>query len=255
MLLAAYSAAVLLFAVPSGRLSDVLGPKRMTAFGAAALVVGLALMAVSHSFALLLVARILQGGADAVAWSAGIAWVSSASPAEKRGGRIGLVQAAASIGFIAGPAIGAVAVSGVGIAPTFLALSGLAAVLLLLVLATPGTRQPLEGTRPAITPVLAACVRESLIAASMVVIFVAAIVGGALQLLVTLQLADGGMSGSRIGVVYTVGAVLASAVAVLAVEVVTGSAVFRSRSAAPPRWGRWSPRSPSLSPYPGSSYS
>ena len=60
----------------------------------------------------------------------------------------------------------------------------------------------------------AACFRQPLIAASMIVIFVAAIVGGALQLLVTLQLADGGMSGSRIGVVYTVGAVLASAVAV-----------------------------------------
>jgi MFS family permease len=111
VLLAAYSAAVLLFAVPSGRLSDSLGPKRMTVAGAASLVVGLALMAVSHSFALLLVARLLQGGADAVAWSAGIAWVSSVSPAEKRGGRIGLIQAAGSIGFIAGPAIGAVAVS------------------------------------------------------------------------------------------------------------------------------------------------
>ena len=35
VLLAAYSAAVLLFAVPSGRLSDVVGPKRMTAAGAA----------------------------------------------------------------------------------------------------------------------------------------------------------------------------------------------------------------------------
>ncbi len=216
VLLASYSAAVLLFAVPSGRLSDVLGPKRMSAAGAVSLMVGLALMAVAHSFALLLVARVLQGAADAVAWSAGIAWVSSASPAEKRGGRIGLVQAAASIGFIAGPAIGAIAVSGVGIAPTFLALSGLAAVLLMLVLATPAPRQPLEeGARPAIAPVLAACLRQSLIAASMIVIFVAAIVGGALQLLVTLQLADGGMSGSRIGVVYTVGAVLASAVAVL----------------------------------------
>ena len=83
VLLAAYSAAVLLFALPSGRLSDVVGPKRMTAAGAVSLVVGLALMAIAHSFELLLVARVLQGGADAVAWSAGIAWVSSASPAEK----------------------------------------------------------------------------------------------------------------------------------------------------------------------------
>jgi DHA1 family tetracycline resistance protein-like MFS transporter len=213
LLLAAYSAAVILFAVPSGRLSDVLGPKWMTTAGAATLVAGLGVMAVSHSFVLLLIARLFQGAADAIVWSAGMAWVSSASPAESRGGRIGVIQAAAGVGFIAGPAIGAVAISGVGIAPTFLAMSGLAAVLLVLVMVEPGAGEPPDA-RQSLAPVLAACFRQPLITASVIVIFVAAVVGGALQLLVTLQLADGGMSGSRIGAVYTVGAIVASAVAI-----------------------------------------
>ncbi len=215
LLLATYSAAVILCAIPSGRLSDVLGPKWMTAVGATALVAGLGVMAVSHSFVLLLGSRLLQGAADAIVWSAGIAWISSASPAESRGGRIGVIQAAAGVGFIAGPAIGAVAISGVGIAPTFLALAGLAAVVLVLVMATPGAGRPEEARQPLI-PVLAACFRESLITASVTVIFIVAIVGGALQLLITLQLADGGMTGTRIGAVYTVGAILASGVAVAA---------------------------------------
>ena len=213
VLLAAYSAAVILCAVPSGQLSDLLGPKWMTAVGATALVAGMGLMAVSHSYGLLLAARLLQGASDAIVWTAGIAWVASAAPVESRGAQIGVIQAAASIGLIAGPAIGAVAVSGAGIEPTFLALSGFAVVLLVLVIFAPGTR-PSPEARPSLAPVLATCLRQPLITASMLVIFTAAIVGGALQLVITLQLADDGMSGARIGAVYTGGAVLASAVAV-----------------------------------------
>ncbi len=213
VLLAAYSASVILFAIPSGQLTDMLGSKWMTGAGAASLMVGMLLMAVAHSFALLMVSRMFQGAADAIVWSAGIAWVSSSAPAGSRGSRISVVQAAATVGFIAGPVIGAIAIGGAGITPTFLAVSALAGVLLIAVIVSPHPA-PVQGERPALAPVLRACFRQSLITSSVIVIFVAAVVGGGLQLLITLQLSDGGMSGGRIGLVYTAGAILSSCVAV-----------------------------------------
>ncbi len=213
VLIASYSAAVLLFALPSGQLSDLLGSKWMTTVGAVALVAGMLLMAIANSFLVLLLARVLQGGADAVVWSAGIAWVSSVSAPEERGGRIGVIQGSGTIGFIAGPVIGAVAISGVGITPTFLALAVLAVGLLVMIALQPQARR-VPDVRPALSSMLAACYRQSLITASVILIFVAAVVGGALQLLVTLQLSDSGMSGSGIGAVYTAGAILSSAIAV-----------------------------------------
>ncbi len=176
---------------------------------------GMFLMAIASSFAVLLVARVLQGGSDALLWTAGIAWVSSSAPPGSRGSRISVVQAAGAAGFIAGPILGAIAVSGVGVAETFLALSAISLVLLALVVTIPAPARQLVEHKPSLIPMLAACSRQSLITASILLIFVAAIVGGALQLLITLQLSDGGMSASRIGAIYTAGAVLSAGVAVL----------------------------------------
>jgi MFS family permease len=66
---------------------------------------------------------------------------------------------------------------------------------------------------------LRASLAESLITASVVMILVVAIVGGALQLLVPLHLASLGLDRAGIGLVYSVGAILGGAVVVVTARV------------------------------------
>jgi MFS family permease len=212
-MLAAFSVAVVLVAVPIGHLADRWGARRVTAAGAVAMAGATVGLALAGSFAELVAARALQGAADAAVWGGGLAWVAARSPVERRGETVGYAQAAATIGIIAGPFVGGVLTSAVGIRTTFLGMAAVCGLLLVGVLAEPDTRiEPHR--RNSLRSALRASMGESLITASVVMIMVVAVVGAALQLLVPLQLSSLGMNRTGIGLVYSVGAVL-GAVAVV----------------------------------------
>jgi MFS family permease len=212
-MLAAFSVAVVLVAVPIGHLADRWGARRVTAAGAVAMAGATVGLALAGSFAELVAARALQGAADAAVWGGGLAWVAARSPVERRGETVGYAQAAATIGIIAGPFVGGVLTSAVGIRTTFLGMAAVCGVLLVGVLAEPDTRiEPHR--RNSLRSALRASMGEPLITASVVMIMVVAVVGAALQLLVPLQLSSLGMNRTGIGLVYSVGAVL-GAVAVV----------------------------------------
>ena len=212
LVLAAYSVAVLFVAIPTGHLADRFGPKRLTAVGAGAMLAGTAGLAFADSLAVLLGSRLLQGTADAIIWSAGVAWVAEETPVADRGRSIGIIQAAATLGIIVGPSVGGVAASALGIRVTFLSLAALLGGLFVWVLLEVAP-QPVGHVVP-LAASLRSSVRDGLILASVTVMFVVAVVGGALQLLVPLHLASAGMSQAGLGAVYTTGALLGSAVAV-----------------------------------------
>ncbi len=125
VLAAAYPVGVLVAGVPSGLAAARFGVKPT-------LVAGLGLMAATtvafgfaDSIALLDAARFVQGTASACAWTAGLAWLVGAAPADRRGTVIGSAMGTAIAGALFGPVAGAIAaVAGTG--PTFTGIGGLA---------------------------------------------------------------------------------------------------------------------------------
>jgi MFS family permease len=151
-------------------------------------------------------------------WGAGLAWLAAMAPVERRGEVVGYAQVAATAGIIAGPFIGGVLTSAAGIRPTFLGMAALFAVLLVWIAFEPDAR--IEPHRQAsMGSALRTSLGESLITASVLMILVVAVVGGALQLLVPLHLARLGLDRSGIGLVYSVGAILGGTAVVITARV------------------------------------
>ena len=128
LLVGAFGAGALLGGVPGGLAAARYGPKL-------AVVIGLGLLALaSFGFALaggpwtLGLARFVQGVSSTVTWAGALAWLTVATPRDRRGELIGTAFGAAVFGAILGPMFGAVA-EAVGIRPTFMAV-GVAAVAL-----------------------------------------------------------------------------------------------------------------------------
>jgi len=200
-ILAAFSLAVIVVAVPMGHLADRIGPRLVTAIGTLSMAVATAGLALASSFGELMVARVFQGAADAAVWGAGLAWVAARAPIERRGEAVGYAQVAATIGVITGPFIGGVVTTTFGIRPTFLGMTGLFAVLLVLIALEPDARVE-DHRRTGMIAALRASLGESLITASVGMILVVALVGGALQLLVPLHLSSLGVD-SEAAIVVT----------------------------------------------------
>jgi DHA1 family solute carrier family 18 vesicular amine transporter 1/2 len=210
LLLGAYSGAVVVSAVPVGHLADRIGTRSVTVAGSLLMAAATAAFAVSDTFALLFAARIAQGLASAIAWSAGLAWLAAAAPAHRRGSAIAIANASATVGMIAGPLLGGAVAGSLGVRETFL---GAAAVSLGLAgwgLFERGAT-PLGSHAGGFVSALRAAGSERMIAISLVVITLVALVGGTLQVLMPLHLGDHGVSQTTLGWLYALGALLGSA--------------------------------------------
>jgi MFS family permease len=217
-MLAAFSLAVVAVSVPVGHLADRFGARLVTGIGTVLMSGATVGLALASSFPELVAARLIQGAADATVWGAGLAWLAARAPVERRGEIVGYAQVAATVGIITGPFIGGVLTSAVGIRPTFLGMAVLFAVLLVGIALEPDAR--IEPHRQAsIRAALRASLDESLITASVIMILVVAVVGGALQLLVPLHLASLGLNRAGIGLVYSVGAILGGTAVVITARV------------------------------------
>lgn len=210
LVLAVFSAAVVVVAVPAGHVADRLGPKRVTAAGVAAMLLATVLLGVAQNLGELLVARTIQGAADAAVWTAGVAWVAAETPVARRGRVVAVVEGGATVGIILGPLVGGVVSSVLGIRGAFLASAAVLAVLVLWTLFEPAAELPSEPP-PGLRRAVALSVRDPVIGAAVGMILLVSVVGATLQLLVPLYLAAHGVSRSGIGIVYTVAALLGTA--------------------------------------------
>src|SRR5690242_11464646 len=217
-ILAAFSLAVIVVAVPMGHLADRVGPRLVTLIGTLSMAAATAGLGLAHTFPELMVARVFQGAADAAVWGAGLAWVAARAPLERRGESVGYAQVAATLGVITGPFIGGVVTTTFGIRATFLGMTALFVILLALIAVEPDARME-DHRRTSMAWALRASLGESLITASVGMILVVALVGGALQLLVPLHLSSLGVDRSGIGLVYSVGAVLGGGAVVITARV------------------------------------
>lgn len=84
----------------------------------------------ASGFAMLLVARVLQGIASAFTWSGAFSWILASAPRKRRGELIGSAMGAAVVGALFGPVVGVVAAL-TGRGATFSALVALAGLLAL----------------------------------------------------------------------------------------------------------------------------
>jgi len=108
LLVAAYGAGAMIGGIPAGLLATRIGPKRTVVLGLVVLAVASVAFAFGGSPAVLGLTRFGQGLASAVTWSGALAWLTLSAPRDRRGQTLGTAFGFAVLGFIVGPAIGAV---------------------------------------------------------------------------------------------------------------------------------------------------
>ncbi|MBN1685203.1 MAG: DHA2 family efflux MFS transporter permease subunit [Spirochaetales bacterium] len=121
----AYLLTISALLVPIGRLSDILGRKRIYIAGFCIFAGGALLAAFSDSVTTLVLARVLMGIGAAMSQGPSMAIMISAFPPGERGKALGLQMSAVGTGAVAGPALGGLIVSSLGWRGIFFATSAL----------------------------------------------------------------------------------------------------------------------------------
>jgi predicted MFS family arabinose efflux permease len=205
-----YSAATLVMALPAGRVADRLGPRRITIAGVALMTVSTLAYAVAGSFWVLLAARGGQGVASAISWTAGLAWLSSATPPERRGRALGTAMTCGSIGALLGPVMAGPLSGWLGIRAPFVLLAAVAA-LLTVASALPADVRSKHQHRVGLAETFRIASRGRLLAVAVLVMSLVAVVSGLVETLVPLRMGAAGYSASAISLVLGLAGVGAAA--------------------------------------------
>jgi EmrB/QacA subfamily drug resistance transporter len=108
----AYNLAFAVMLVTAAALGDRFGRRRLYAVGLVGFAIASAASALSPSVGFLIAARAVQGVGAAFMMSLGLALLSAAFPAEKRGTAIGLFSAVTGLAVASGPLVGGAVVNG-----------------------------------------------------------------------------------------------------------------------------------------------
>lgn len=106
ILFSSYALALFVATPFFGALSDKVGRKKLLVWGLIALAVTTLLYAFASSFWVLVLARLLQGFAAAIPWTAGLALLAEVFTKEERGKAMGLAMSGQAGGVLLGPPIG-----------------------------------------------------------------------------------------------------------------------------------------------------
>jgi MFS family permease len=223
VLTAAYPAGTLVGSLPAGWLAIRWGVKPTLMAGLAALGLSSLAFAFAGHIVLLDGARFIQGMGGACMWAAGMAWLISATPVDRRGELIGAALSAAIVGVLLGPVLGGAATV---LSPeaVFSAVSVLALGLGVWAWSMPGV-EPEES--PGIRAMLRA-LRRPAVVAGFWLFTIPALFAGVIEVLVPLRMDDLGAAGTAIGAVFLVAAGVEALISPIA--------------------GRWSDRAGRLAP-------
>ena len=199
ILAAAYAAGALFGGVPGGLAAARLGVKPTLLVGLAGMAATTLTFGFANSVWLLDGARFLQGFSSSFSWTAALAWLVAAAPAERRGEAIGAALGAAIFGALFGPVLGGIA-SVVGTGPAFASVAVLALVLGVWSWRTPafapGERQSLR--------LLVRALRDTRLAAAIWLVALPALLFGVLGVLAPLRLDALGLGALAIGATFLV---------------------------------------------------
>jgi MFS family permease len=197
LLAGAYPLGALVGSLPGGIATARFGARATAIAGLLTIAVTTFVFATGDSIVVLDVSRFVQGFGSALAWTAGLAWLVGEAPAERRGQTIGTAMAAAIVGALFGPVLGAIAAV-VGQGPAFGA-AGLIAVGLAVWAASTHGPPP---TAPQPFSALVHAVRHRGIALSLWLVVLPALLFGTLGVLAPLRLEELGFTAVAIGVLW-----------------------------------------------------
>jgi MFS family permease len=207
ILTAAYPAGTFAGALPSGWLATRWGVKPTLLLGLSMLGLASISFAFAGNVVLLDTARFIQGVGGACMWAAGMAWLMSASPVERRGELIGAALSAAIVGVLLGPVLGGAATL---LSPeaVFSAVAVLAAGLAAWAWTMPGV-EPEES--PGVGAMLRALGRPAVLLGFWI-FTLPALFSGVIEVLVPLRLDELEVSGATIGLVFLLAAAVEAVV-------------------------------------------
>jgi len=215
VVLASAGIATLFISFPVGLLADRIGTRALT-IGSSGLVAASSLgQGLAWDFWSLLAARVAFGVALGTIWTAGLAWRSEESGGADGPSALGASVTAAGVGIMLGPAFAGVLGNVFGLAAPFVALAVAAAGVTVLLGRSAGDRAP-RRSRP-VGETLRSVRRNRILVGSAAVMVLLGVSGGAVNLLVPLQLRGDGFSEATTGLVFTA----SSAVFVLCSALVT----------------------------------
>jgi MFS family permease len=207
LLVGAYGAGAMVGGIPAGVIAGRIGPKNTVLVGLATLAAASVGFALVGSPAALGLARFGQGLASAVTWSGALAWLTLSTPRERRGQTLGTAFGFAVLGFIVGPAVGAIAeltsISGV-----FLLVAAVTGALCAVAAVFPASRA--ETHHPG---ALGRALRDHGFVTAVWLTLVPALFFGLLDVLVPLSLDDAGWSTIAIAATFIVSGLIEVALA------------------------------------------
>jgi MFS family permease len=197
VLSAAYPAGALVGGVPSGFATARIGARTAAVAGLIVIAVSTFVFATADSIWLLDLSRFVQGMGSSLAWTAGLTWLVSETPADRRGQTIGSAMGAAIVGALFGPVLGGAA-SVVG-QPVAFGAAGVAAIGLA-VWALRTQAPPRAAVQP--LRVLFTSLGNSRIALGVWLVALPALFFGTLSVLAPLRLEDLGFAAVAIGALW-----------------------------------------------------
>jgi predicted MFS family arabinose efflux permease len=203
-LLAATPIAMIVVSVPIGFFADRMGARLFTVGAGVVIAVSALVQGFAGSYWMLLAGRVGFGVAFGAMWTAGPTLVSTAA-ARSRATAIGGTVVAGGAAHLVGPAFAGNLSDVAGVAAPFVGIAGLTAgIVVLLALSRPP--EPADFARPPLGSTLRAARGERHIVSAIAMIALLGMLTTTVPLLVSLQLADNGLSAGAIGTIFSLGA-------------------------------------------------